>query len=135
MKYRAFISYRHLEPDRTVAVSVHRLLEKYTVPSRLRRNGEKHLGRIFRDEDELPLSVSLSDSILAALEESEFLIVIRQSLFPVRGTALGNVRPGIGFPAGSGSPVPGSGYPDRDRRRECLPSRSAYRGNSVADGQ
>ena len=69
MKYRAFISYRHLEPDRTVAVSVHRLLEKYTVPSRLRGNGEKHLGRIFRDEDELPLSVSLSDSILAALEE------------------------------------------------------------------
>ena len=89
MKYRAFISYRHLEPDRTVAVSVHRLLEKYTVPSRLRRNGEKHLGRIFRDEDELPLSVSLSDSILAALEESEFLIVIcspgfRESLWCMR---------------------------------------------------
>ena len=76
MKYRAFISYRHLEPDRTVAITVHRLLEKYTVPSRLRRNGEKHLGRIFRDEDELPLSASLSDSIRIALEESEFLIVI-----------------------------------------------------------
>ena len=69
MKYKAFISYRHLEPDRTVAVAVHRLLEKYTIPSRLRRNGERRLGRIFRDEDELPLSASLSESIQTALQD------------------------------------------------------------------
>ena len=76
MKYKAFISYRHLEPDRTAAVAVHRMLEKYVVPTRLRQNGARHFGRIFRDEDELPLSASLSDSIQYALEESEFLIVI-----------------------------------------------------------
>ena len=89
MKYKAFISYRHLEPDRTVAVAVHRLLEKYTIPSRLRRNGERRLGRIFRDEDELPLSASLSESIQTALQESEYLIVIctpqfRESLWCMR---------------------------------------------------
>lgn len=75
MKYKAFISYRHLEPDRTAAIEVHRMLEKYVIPRRLRRDGEKRLGRIFRDEDELPLSGNLSESIQTALEESEYLIV------------------------------------------------------------
>lgn len=75
-KYAAFISYRHRQPDQSVAIHLHRMIEHYSVPKELRKEGEKRLGRVFRDEDELPLSKDLGESIHAALEGSEFLIAI-----------------------------------------------------------
>lgn len=76
-EYAAFISYRHLPIDRTVAVKLQRALENYTVPKALRRQGvQKKLGKLFRDEDELPTSSSLPDQIRDALKRSPFLIVI-----------------------------------------------------------
>ncbi|MBQ8200807.1 MAG: toll/interleukin-1 receptor domain-containing protein [Clostridia bacterium] len=75
-KYIAFISYRHTEPDMQAAKLLHRLLERYTVPARLRKNGRKRLGVVFRDQEELPVSSSLSDSICRALDNSEYLIVV-----------------------------------------------------------
>ena len=75
--YKAFISYRHKPLDSSVAVKVQRTVERYTVPKDLRDlTGGRKIGRVFRDEDELPLSSSLSDSIVHALDDSEFLIVI-----------------------------------------------------------
>ncbi|MBQ6293758.1 MAG: TIR domain-containing protein [Lachnospiraceae bacterium] len=75
--YKAFISYRHKPLDSSVAANVQRTIEHYTVPKDLRAlTGGKKLGKVFRDEDELPLSSSLSDSIVDALDNSEFLIVI-----------------------------------------------------------
>ena len=75
--YKAFISYRHKTLDSSVAVKVQRTIERYRVPKDLRDlTGGKKIGRVFRDEDELPLSSSLSDSIVRALDDSEFLIVI-----------------------------------------------------------
>ena len=75
--YKAFISYRHKTLDSSVAVKVQRTIERYTVPKDLRDlTGGKKIGKVFRDEDELPLSSSLSDSIVHALDNSEFLIVI-----------------------------------------------------------
>jgi len=70
MKYKAFISYRHLEPDKTVAIELQKLLERVKVSK-----GEQSW-RVFRDESELPTSSNLSDDIDAALRESEYLIVI-----------------------------------------------------------
>ena len=74
--YRAFISYRHKPLDMETAKKLHRRIEQYTVPADVRRNGEKKLGLVFRDQDELPISNNLSENIRTALDRSEFLIVV-----------------------------------------------------------
>ncbi|MBR6526533.1 MAG: toll/interleukin-1 receptor domain-containing protein [Lachnospiraceae bacterium] len=75
-EYIAFISYRHCPLDIAIAEQLHRQIERYTIPKELRKNGEKHLGLVFRDLDELPLSSNLSSDIYDALDHSQFLIVI-----------------------------------------------------------
>ncbi|MBR2046235.1 MAG: TIR domain-containing protein [Agathobacter sp.] len=74
-EYIAFISYRHLDLDRAVAERLHRLLENYKIPRRLRKS-EKSLGIVFRDKDELPLSSDLTQDIYHALDHSQYLIVV-----------------------------------------------------------
>ena len=77
MKYNAFISYRHADPDDYIAGLIHKKLETFRVPRRIRKaTGIKKIERLFRDQEELPIDSSLSDNIDAALQESEFLIVI-----------------------------------------------------------
>ena len=75
-EYAAFISYRHCPLDMAVAEAVHKQIERYRIPKDLRKNGEKHLGVVFRDRDELPLSNNLTEDIYEALDHSRFLIVI-----------------------------------------------------------
>jgi WD40 repeat protein len=77
-RYAAFISYRHVEPDRTWAKWLHHALETYRVPSKLsagQRLGAR-IGRVFRDEEEFAASSDLKEAIQEALEESRFLIVV-----------------------------------------------------------
>ncbi len=71
--YKAFISYRHLPLDRAVAVRLQTLLEGYRPPKGL---SGRRIGRIFRDQSELPTSGDLSADIRKALWQSEYLIVI-----------------------------------------------------------
>ena len=76
-KYCAFISYRHKELDKAVAKKLHTMIERYTVPGELREKwGGKKLGRVFRDEEELPVSSNLTDSICTALDNTDYLIVV-----------------------------------------------------------
>ena len=75
-RYSAFISYRHMTPDQEIARKLHRLIETYSVPSALRKNGARHPGKVFRDQEELPLSADLGSDIEAALENSDWLICI-----------------------------------------------------------
>jgi WD40 repeat protein len=76
-RYGAFISYRHVEPDRTWAKWLHRELETYRVPKALRQRGVPgHVARVFRDEEELAASPTLSAAIEDALVQSRFLIVV-----------------------------------------------------------
>jgi tetratricopeptide (TPR) repeat protein len=80
MRYSAFISYNHR--DRAWATWLHRSLERYTVPKRLRGHsapwGElgARLPPVFRDRDELATSTDLAASVKQALAESATLIVI-----------------------------------------------------------
>lgn len=74
--YEAFISYRHTHADRALARRVQRRIEGYRIPRELRKDGEKNLGKCFRDEDELPTSDSLPNLIERALRASRFLVVI-----------------------------------------------------------
>ncbi|MBR4626970.1 MAG: TIR domain-containing protein [Ruminococcus sp.] len=73
-KYKAFISYRHLEPDMQAAEKLQKLLEGYKPPKNLSENKEHW--RIFRDVSELQSSSDLSEDIRNAIEDSDFLIVI-----------------------------------------------------------
>ena len=90
-KYDAFISYRHIEPDLTIAKILHEMIEKFNIPKHLRTvsNDEnsindKHIFRVFRDREELSTK-DLSTMIEEAIANSENLIVIcskRTSLSP-----------------------------------------------------
>ena len=90
-KYDAFISYRHIEPDLTIAKILHEMIEKFNIPKHLRTvsNDEnsindKHIFRVFRDREELSTK-DLSTMIEEAIANSKNLIVIcskRTSLSP-----------------------------------------------------
>ena len=90
-KYDAFISYRHVEPDLTIAEILHDMIEKFNIPKHLRtvsNDGslidDKHVFRVFRDREELSTK-DLSTMIEEAIANSENLIVIcskRTSLSP-----------------------------------------------------
>ncbi len=73
--YNAFISYRHHPLDIQVATDIHRSLERYKLPKSLKQK-TKGITRLFRDKDELPITSNLTSDITAALENSDYLIVI-----------------------------------------------------------
>ena len=78
-KYDAFISYRHCELDKFVAENLHKILETYELPKNLKEQlnvSGKAFKRVFRDQEELPLSSNLEDPIIEALKSSKYLIVI-----------------------------------------------------------
>ncbi len=78
-RYRAFISYSH--SDSRVAAWLHRSLESYRIPKRLRgTTGEfgpvpNHLHPIFRDREELASSDDLASRVREVLFASDALIV------------------------------------------------------------
>ncbi len=79
LHYDAFISYRHSELDKDVAIGIHRRLENFRLPRNIRTDlskDDRRIKRVFRDQDELPISNNLSDSIEAALRNSDWLILI-----------------------------------------------------------
>ena len=78
-KYDAFISYRHCELDKYVAENLHKILETYELPKGIKEKLNikgRTFKRIFRDQEELPLSSNLEDPIIEALKDSKYLIVI-----------------------------------------------------------
>ncbi len=80
MQYRAFISYSHA--DSRWARWVHRRVENYRLPSRLRgTHGEfgplpDRFGPIFRDREDLSSAGDLGPKIQVALADSEAMIVL-----------------------------------------------------------
>ena len=77
MKYEAFISYRHREIDEVVAKHIQKIIERYRVPKKIAKEiGRTHVGKVFRDSDELQAASNLSEIIRTGIENSEWLIVI-----------------------------------------------------------
>ena len=79
LHYDAFISYRHCDLDKFVAENLHKKLEAYRMPADVakKRQGMKNkIERVFRDQEELPLTSDLNDPIMSALHNSDWLIVI-----------------------------------------------------------
>lgn len=80
-KYKAFISYSH--EDEVTARWLHNALETYRPPRGIvsPSAGSTHsssypLRPVFRDQEELAAAANLSNSLVEALRQSEFLIVI-----------------------------------------------------------
>jgi hypothetical protein len=76
-RYKAFISYRHVDRDRRWARWLIEGLETFRTPhSLLARGVPSRIGHLFRDDDEIPASSNLSAQIEEALKQSQFLIVV-----------------------------------------------------------
>ena len=79
-EYAAFISYRHAPRDIEVATTVQKAIESYRLPRNVATHAGlqagRKLGRVFRDEDELPAAHSLPDYIMGALARSRTLVVV-----------------------------------------------------------
>src|SRR5262245_38768760 len=80
-KYWAFLSYSHR--DEKTAQWLHRALEGFRVPRRLRERANERgvelparLHPVFRDRDELPTAGDLGSVIERALDESSCLVVL-----------------------------------------------------------
>ena len=81
-KYDAFISYRHVEPDQSIAKQIHQMIETFNPPKEFHKNGKKTIFRVFRDREELAAR-DLSASIKEALATSRYLIVICSKRTPL----------------------------------------------------
>ena len=78
-RFSAFVSYSHA--DAAIAKKLHRKIETYKLPKSLRDIGDSdrdtgRLGQIFRDREDLPAALDLSESVKAALTRSQALIVL-----------------------------------------------------------
>lgn len=80
-KYAAFISYRHLSPDKEIAQALHRMLEHNQV--RPNRKVPRNIRPVFLDTGELPTLENLDAGILDALDNSECLFVICSPNLPL----------------------------------------------------
>jgi len=74
--YEAFFSYRHKPLDTEVTKGVFQWFETYRLPSSLRVQGFKDIGRAFRDTEELAVSRILTETIDEALSSTNVLIVV-----------------------------------------------------------
>ena len=77
VKYDAFISYRHCEPDSDIAAKLQKKLEGFRLPKDIAKKlGRTRLNRVFRDETEFAVSDDLTQAIDEAIANSEYLICI-----------------------------------------------------------
>ena len=137
-RYRAFMSYSH--SDAAVATRLHRSLENYRVPKRLRGTaGEfgpvpERLSPIFRDREELASSADLTKRVQDALGDSDAMIVICS---PQAARSHWVNEEVLAFKRLGGGPriycVIVAGEPNADDARECFPP--ALRFELEADGQ
>ena len=81
-KFDAFISYRHVEPDQSIAKQLHQMIESFKPPKEFYKDGKKTTFRVFRDREELAAR-DLSSSIEEALAESRYLIVLCSKRTPL----------------------------------------------------
>lgn len=78
-RFSAFVSYSHA--DAAMAKKLHRKIETYKLPKLLRTiqpagRQDGRLGQVFRDREDLPAALNLSESVKQALAQSRALIVL-----------------------------------------------------------
>ena len=69
--------YKNEKSISAIAKKLHSLIESYSIPKDVKASsGRRKMGRVFRDQEELPLSSDLGHDIHEALDESEWFICI-----------------------------------------------------------
>jgi tetratricopeptide (TPR) repeat protein len=72
-KFKAFLSYSRKDED--AVRRLHRRLEHYEIPRALRVEGQRRLGRFFRDKDELGAASELGNELKEKIAAAEWLII------------------------------------------------------------
>ncbi len=75
-EYDLFFSYRHRPLDTLITQKLFTLAESYRLPDPLREAGYRQISRAFRDTEELMLSRVLTETIDAALNSADCLVVV-----------------------------------------------------------
>lgn len=76
-KYDFFISYKHGERDSRVSGYLQKKLESYKIPKEIqKRCGKEKITRVFRDKEELSVTIDLTQEIEDQLKNTEYLIVM-----------------------------------------------------------
>lgn len=144
-KYKAFISYRHTEFDKTVADKLQKILEAYRPPANL-AGKEFRRRRVFRDETELPTSSDLGNDINDALRDSEYLICICSPEYPKSRWCMAEINTFKSIHGGSSKNIlailidgtPGEAFPeallyDEEEQKEIEPLAANIVANSKSE--
>ena len=76
-KYDFFISYKHGDYDSKISGYIQKKLENYKIPKEIqKRSGKTKITKVFRDKEELSVTVDLSQEIEEQLKNTEYLIVM-----------------------------------------------------------
>ena len=76
-KHDFFISYKHGEWDSQVSGYLQKKLENYKIPKEIQKKcGKKKIERVFRDKEELSVTLDLTMEIEEQLKNTEYLIVM-----------------------------------------------------------
>lgn len=76
-KYDFFISYKHGKRDSKISGYLQKKLEGYKIPREIKKRcGKEKITRVFRDKEELSVTVDLSLEIEEQLKNTEYLIVM-----------------------------------------------------------
>lgn len=76
-KYDFFISYKHGQRDSRVSGYLQKKLESYKIPKEIqKRCGKEKITRVFRDKEELSVTIDLTQEIEEQLKNTEYLIVM-----------------------------------------------------------
>ncbi len=76
-KYDFFISYKHGDRDSKISGYLQKKLEGYKIPREIKKRcGKEKITRVFRDREELSVTVDLTQEIEEQLKNTEYLIVM-----------------------------------------------------------
>lgn len=76
-KYDFFISYKHGNLDSKISGYLQKKLEGYKIPKEIKKRcGKDKITRVFRDKEELSVTVDLTQEIEEQLKNTEYLVVM-----------------------------------------------------------
>lgn len=76
-KYDFFISYKHGKRDSKISGYLQKKLEGYKIPKEIKKRcGKEKITRVFRDKEELSVTVDLTLEIEEQLKNTEYLVVM-----------------------------------------------------------
>ncbi|GAU75618.1 cytochrome D1 domain-containing protein [Fusibacter sp. 3D3] len=95
--YDAFISYRHIEPDVSVASALYLMFEAFKVPKEYRNADGAQKLNVFLDQEVLACAPVLTEAIRENIRKSRYLIVICSKRTPLSDYVIDEIEAFIRF--------------------------------------